>query len=98
MKQLFGKQLPDKEIRLYRGSGCQSCRKTGYRGRKAVYEILTINHQVRRMITDCKSDGLIKQQAISEGMRTLTKAAIDEVLAGNTTIEELMRTVDLRAE
>jgi type II secretory ATPase GspE/PulE/Tfp pilus assembly ATPase PilB-like protein len=50
------------------------------------------------MITDCKSDGLIKQQAISEGMRTLTKAAIDEVLAGNTTIEELMRTVDLRAE
>jgi type IV pilus assembly protein PilB len=98
MRQLFGKQLPDKEIQLYRGTGCQACRKTGYRGRKAVYEILTMNQQVRKMITESKSDGVIKQQAISEGMRSLTKAAIDEVLAGNTTIEELMRAVDLRAE
>jgi type IV pilus assembly protein PilB len=98
MKQLFGKQLPDKEIQLYRGAGCQLCRNTGYRGRKAVYEILTINQQIRRMITESKSDGLIKQQATSEGMRTLTKAAVDEVLAGNTTLEELMRSVDLRAE
>ena len=98
LKQLFGKQLPDKEIQLYRGTGCQACRKTGYRGRKAVYEILSVNQQVRRMIVDGKSDGLIKQQAINEGMRTLTKAAVDEVLAGNTTLEELIRSVDLRAE
>jgi len=98
LKQLFGKQLPDKEIQFYRGTGCQACRNTGYRGRKAIYEILTINQQIRRMIVDGKSDGLIKQQAINEGMRTLTKAAVDEVLEGNTTLEELMRSVDLRAE
>jgi type II secretory ATPase GspE/PulE/Tfp pilus assembly ATPase PilB-like protein len=50
------------------------------------------------MITDGRSDGEIKQQAIQEGMRTLTKSAIDEVLHGNTTIEELMRVVDLRVD
>jgi type II secretory ATPase GspE/PulE/Tfp pilus assembly ATPase PilB-like protein len=50
------------------------------------------------MITDGCSDGQIKQQAIKDGMRTLTKAAIDEVLSGNTTVDELMRVVDLRAD
>jgi type IV pilus assembly protein PilB len=98
LNHLFGRQLPDKEIQLYRGTGCQACRKTGYRGRKGVFEILPMSQQVRRMITEGKSDGLIKQQAMSEGMRTLTRAAIDDVLAGNTTLEELMRAVDLRAE
>jgi type II secretory ATPase GspE/PulE/Tfp pilus assembly ATPase PilB-like protein len=50
------------------------------------------------MIADGSSDGQIKQQAIQEGMRTLTKAAIDDMLAGNTTIDELMRVVDLRVD
>ena len=50
------------------------------------------------MITDGCSDGQFKQQAIQEGMRTLTKAAIDEVLNGGTTIDELMRVVDLRVD
>lgn len=95
---LFGKNLPDREIKLYRGTGCQACRNSGYRGRKAVYEILTLNQQISKMIAESKSDGLIKQQAVSDGMRTLTKAAVDEVLAGNTTLDELMRAVDLRAE
>lgn len=95
---LFGKSLPDKKIQLYHGTGCQACRSTGYQGRKGVFEILSAGSQIRRMITDGRSDGDIKQQAIQEGMRTLTKAAIDEVLNGNTTVEELMRAVDLRTD
>ena len=50
------------------------------------------------MITDGCSDGQFKQQAIQEGMRTLMKAAIDEVLSGGTTVDELMRVVDLRVD
>lgn len=50
------------------------------------------------MIADGCSDGQIKQQAIQEGMRTLTKAAIADMLAGDTTIDELMRVVDLRVD
>jgi type IV pilus assembly protein PilB len=92
---LFGKSLPGKKIQLYRGAGCQACRNTGYQGRKAVFEILPVNPLIRKMITENQSDGIIKQQVIQEGMRTLTRAAIDEVLNGSTTVEELLRTVDL---
>ena len=47
---------------------------------------------------DFDTPEMIKQQAIQEGMRTLTKAAIDDMFAGNTTINELMRVVDLRVD
>jgi len=98
LTSIFGKSLPDKEIQLYRGAGCNDCRNTGFRGRSGVFEILPVSQQIRKMITDGCADGQIKQQAMKEGMRSLTKAAIDEVLQGGTTIEELMRVVDLRAD
>jgi type II secretory ATPase GspE/PulE/Tfp pilus assembly ATPase PilB-like protein len=89
---------PENKIQLYKGIGCQACRKTGYHGRKGVFEILPVSPQIRKMITDGSSDGQIKQQAMQEGMRSLTKSAIDEVLQGTTTVEELMRVVDMRVE
>ncbi len=95
---LFGKSQIDKDIQLCRGAGCNGCRNTGYLGRKGVFEILPVSPQIRKMITDGCSDGQIKQQAIQEGMRTLTKSAIDEALSGNTTVDELVRIVDLRAD
>jgi type IV pilus assembly protein PilB len=98
LANIFGKSLPEKEIQFYRGAGCNGCRNTGYHGRRGVFEIMPVSQQIRRMITDGRSDGEIKQQAIKDGMRTLTKGAIDEVLNGNTTIEELMRVVDLRVD
>jgi type IV pilus assembly protein PilB len=98
LTNLFGKRLPEKEIQLYRGVGCQACRNTGYHGRRGVFEILPVSPQIRRMITDGSSDGQIKQQAMQEGMRSLTKSAINEVFLGNTTVDELMRVVDMRAE
>jgi len=98
LTNIFGKRLPEKEMQLYRGTGCQACRNTGYHGRRGVFEILPISQQIRKMITDGCSDGQIKQQAMQEGMKTLTTAAIDEMLRGNTTIDELMRVVDMRAE
>jgi len=98
LANIFGKSLPEKEMQFYRGAGCNGCRNTGYHGRRGVFEIMPVSPQIRRMITDGRSDGEIKQQAIKDGMRTLTKGAIDEVLNGNTTIEELMRVVDLRVD
>ena len=98
LAMIYGKSLPDKEVHAYRGVGCNSCRNTGYRGRRGVFEILSVSPLIRKMIADGSSDGQIKQQAVQEGMRTLTKAAIDDMLAGNTTIDELMRVVDLRAD
>jgi type IV pilus assembly protein PilB len=83
---------------LYRGTGCHSCYQTGYEGRKAIFEILPVSATVRRLIVDGCSDTQLKEQAMAEGMRTLRQNAIEEVLRGGTTVDELMRVVDLRRE
>ncbi len=98
LKLAFGDSVPEGKTRFCRGTGCNNCRDTGYHGRKAVYEILNISSQIRRMIVDGSSDGEIKEQGVKEGMKTLSKTAIDEVLGGTTTLEELMRVVDVRTE
>ncbi len=96
LKCLFGKSHRDEKVELYRGMGCNSCYHTGYHGRKAVYEVLCVSPEIRRMIIDTSGDDAIKQQAIKEGMKTLHKNAVDEVLNGVTALDELMRVVDVR--
>ena len=83
---------------LYRGSGCDDCYKTGYRGRKAIYEILSVSSEIRKMIISAESDDAINRQAIAEGMKTLRKDGIEQVLNGTTTLEELLRLVDMGKE
>jgi type IV pilus assembly protein PilB len=82
---------------LYRGRGCHYCHQTGYHGRKAVYEILPISQTVRRMVVEGRSDTHVKEQAVKEGMRTLHWNAVEEVRRGVTTVDELMRVVDLKS-
>jgi len=84
--------------KLVRGRGCQYCCQTGYQGRKAVYEILPVSQKIRHMILDGSGDTHVKEQAIQEGMRTLRTNAVQEVLRGATTVDELMRAVDLKSE
>ena len=95
---LFGKSCRDKNITLYRAGACNSCDQTGYHGRKSVYEILAISTEIKRMIIEGCSDDEIKKQAVKEGMRTLHKSSADEVLDGTTTLDELMRVVDVREQ
>jgi len=92
---LFGDSPPADEVQLWRGSGCSQCYQSGYLGRKSIYEILSVSRRVQRMIIDKADDDAIKEQAVSQGMRTLRMTAIDEVLAGRTTLEEIMRVVDM---
>lgn len=98
LKCLFGKSSRDEKIKLYRGKGCNSCYHTGYHGRKGIYEILRISPEIRKMTVDGGSDDAIKQQAIKEGMKTLNKSTVDEVLNGVTSLDELMRVVDVRED
>jgi type IV pilus assembly protein PilB len=84
------------ELLLTRNSGCDNCGKTGYLGRKAIFEILIVSAQIRRMIIEGKSDTEIKEQAIKEGMGTLKKSGTEEVISQSTTIEELWRVVDMQ--
>ncbi|OQA02613.1 MAG: Type II secretion system protein E [Planctomycetes bacterium ADurb.Bin401] len=83
---------------LYRGAGCDNCGKSGYAGRKAIYEILPISASIRNMIIEGKNDTLIKNQAIKEGMRSLRTSGINQVKAGFTTVDELYRVVDMQED
>ncbi|MDI6785469.1 MAG: ATPase, T2SS/T4P/T4SS family [bacterium] len=76
---------------LYRGAGCKSCSKIGYKGRIAIFEVMEINENIREMITKRVNSSELKMCARKAGMLTLREAATRKVINGITTIEELMR-------
>ncbi|MFH1707753.1 MAG: ATPase, T2SS/T4P/T4SS family [Planctomycetota bacterium] len=76
---------------FYHGRGCDQCGGHGYRGRKAVFELMVMNSALKKMAFDKLPSNLIRKEAISSGMRTLFQDGIRKVLAGVTTIEEILR-------
>ena len=88
MEKEIGYAPPAKQ---FRGVGCSNCRFTGFAGRLGLFEILPISDEVRDLILDEKSAGHIKSMAINQGMTTLRQDGWRKVLAGQTTIEEVIR-------
>ena len=82
---------PKAENVFYRGSGCDRCKGRGYLGRLAIIEALTVTESVRRLIMKRASAAVIKNQAVTEGMKTLRMTGIDKALEGQTTLEEVLR-------
>lgn len=76
---------------LMRGAGCEKCRKTGYAGRIGIYELLISNGNIQRMILTRDSSTAIKEEAVREGMTSLRQSGWARVLAGMTTVAEVMR-------
>ena len=74
-----------------RGKGCGDCRGTGYRGRRSIAEILTLNDEIRELIVDKQPIRRIKAAAHANGTRSLRLAALDLVRRGATTIDEIKR-------
>ncbi len=72
-----------------RPTGCLECRKTGYLGRTAIFEMLTITPKIRAMIRNDVSLQALKEAAIQEGMRPLRLSAARQVASGETTITEV---------
>lgn len=98
IEYLFGKSSGTKKIKLYKGQGCDNCYNTGYHGRKSIYEILQITPEIRKLIINKSSDQEIKEMAINNGMKTLHESAVQEIINGVTTTEELTRIVDVGVE
>ncbi len=83
---------PDrKKIRIYHSKGCPICGDTGYAGRVGIFEVLIISETIRDLIMKRANADQIRQQAIQEGMKTMMEDGIRKVLAGVTTIEEVLR-------
>ena len=79
---------------IYETSKCESCRGTGFRGRSGIFEILPVTEAIQSLIVGRHSAGEIKTEALKEGMRTLRDDGWEKVLAGVTTIEEVLRATE----
>jgi general secretion pathway protein E/type IV pilus assembly protein PilB len=78
-------------LKLWKGSGCRSCRNSGFRGRSGIYELMVTGDTIRDMCVERVNASVIRNQAIKEGMLTLRKDGWRKVLQGKTTIEEVGR-------
>lgn len=93
---LLGIKLPprtEKALPVHYGKGCVRCRGTGYYGRTAIFELLTVDEVVRKLITQKASAPEIRRAARANGMMSLRESAIKKMAQGQTTFEEVMTVV-----
>jgi type IV pilus assembly protein PilB len=83
--------IENPNVVLYAGKGCDRCNNTGYRGRIAIHELLTVTPAIQRLILKNPSNDELRQVALREGMISLKDDGIEKVQQGVTTIKEIMR-------
>ena len=83
--------LAEQDGKIMRAEGCRKCRNTGYRGRTGLFELLVANDQARQLANERASTQLVKKAAVEHGMRTLRQDGWRNVLAGTTSIDEVIR-------
>ncbi|MEZ4485462.1 MAG: type II secretion system ATPase GspE [Syntrophotaleaceae bacterium] len=76
---------------LYRETGCDQCMGIGYRGRTGIYELMSVDERVRDLLLQNRDAAAIKQAGLAAGMISLREAGIAKALAGETSIEEVLR-------
>ncbi|MCB4791517.1 MAG: type II secretion system ATPase GspE [Elusimicrobia bacterium] len=77
---------------IYKASkGCDECRHTGYKGRTGIYELMLLDDDLRRLVLEKTSAGNIRKEALKKNMKTLRDDGFRKILAGLTTIEEVLR-------
>lgn len=83
----------EEKLTLYRPKGCFRCSNTGFKGRIGIYELLTMNEEIRRLVLQRASTAEINKAAVSMGMVTLRQDGLHKVKQGITSIEEIMRVI-----
>ncbi len=78
---------------LYRAVGCTACGNTGYKGRMALHEVMTVSEEIERLVAEHASSEDIGRVARQQGMITLREDGLTKVMAGLTSIEEILRVV-----
>jgi len=77
--------------KLFQGNGCPECLNTGFRGRLGIFELLVINDAVRELILQRGKASSIKKRAMEVGMTTLRASGVAKAVAGETTMDEVVR-------
>lgn len=94
IKKHFGVK---KEVRIYKGKGCEVCHLTGYSGRLGIFEVLEVNNNIKQLITQQNDADIILKQAVADGMQTMLDDGLAKVIKGDTTIEEVLRVTKIEA-
>jgi type IV pilus assembly protein PilB len=79
------------EKAFYYGRGCSTCNDTGYKGRKGIFELLTISDAIRALINERAPTVVVRQKAVEMGMITLREDGLRSIFEGDTTIEEVVK-------
>jgi general secretion pathway protein E/type IV pilus assembly protein PilB len=87
MRHEFGAVLPPV---LYRGKGCRNCLGTGYKGRRAILEMMSMSEEIRQMVMERASSGRIRRVALEQGMTSLRDDGWRLVREGVTTVQEVV--------
>jgi len=90
-RELFAPRAAPRVI--YRGRGCRSCRNSGYSGRVAVYEVFSIDANVRRMVLEGVDADRIYKYAVDSGMVTLKESGLRKAAEGVTSLEEVLSVI-----
>ena len=78
-------------LSFYQGGGCEAFQGLGFKGRIGIFEILPMSEKIARMVLARVDAGTVEKQAVSEGMITMKQDGYLKVIAGVTTIEEVLR-------
>jgi general secretion pathway protein E len=87
----LGTPEENRGAKFYAGAGCERCFKTGYRGRTGIYEVMLLNERIQELVYKQETAGTIKRVALEAGMQTLRMDGARKVLAGITTVAEVLR-------
>tara|TARA_B100001113_G_scaffold31855_1_gene22743 strand:+ start:1434 stop:3155 length:1722 start_codon:yes stop_codon:yes gene_type:complete len=88
---LIGLDSSKLEGPIYTGKGCAECRNTGYKGRLAIFEMIPMAKNLRKLVFDNANEDEIRQAALDNGLVTLREAGLSRILDGTTSIEEVLR-------
>ena len=83
-------QSKAKELKVFKGTGCNSCNNTGYLGRSGIFEVMPITPAIEKMIVTSAPTAEIRAQAIKEGMLTLRSAALEKMKQGMITLDQVI--------
>lgn len=81
------------ELTLFKGRGCDHCKGTGYKGRTGVHELMMMTDELRDQVLERSPSHILRNLAVSQGMRTLQTDAVAKIMMGVTTVDEVLRVI-----
>jgi general secretion pathway protein E len=83
--------VQDEPFQPHRPVGCPDCRQSGFRGRRGLFELLTVNEAVRGAVREVPDLDLLRRHSLAEGLQPLRRAGLRQVAEGRTTLDEVLR-------